>query len=158
MSGKQIVDLVFFWQLKSPEKCCYSKVFHHQHLLAGLQTILVTTHLLELWFENVFQCILNKRQDWHYASILGLRVCIVVRIISTKNHFRQARHDLPHPACTFVCDTSGSVKVTITTPLRQWKHRLTRSTAHCHRRREQNFYACTKHSALFSDDNGQYFV
>ena len=35
-------------------------------------------------------------------------VCIVVRIISTKNRFTKARHNLPHPACTFVCDTSGS--------------------------------------------------
>ena len=50
------------------------------------------------------------KQDWHYASILGLSVCIVVRIISTKNRFRKARHDLPHPACTFVCDTSGYEK------------------------------------------------
>ena len=40
-------------------------------------------------------------KDWHYASILGLSVCIVVRIISTKNRSRKARHDLPHPACTF---------------------------------------------------------
>ena len=51
--------------------------------------------------------IFQTKQDWHYASILGLNVCIVVRIISTKNRSRKARHDLPHPACMFVCDTSG---------------------------------------------------
>ena len=51
--------------------------------------------------------IFQMKQDWYYASILGLSVCIVVRIISTKNCSRKARHDLPHPACMFVCDTSG---------------------------------------------------
>ena len=81
----------------------------------------------------------NIKQGWHYASILGLSVCIVVRIISTKNRSRKARHDLPLPACTFVCDMSGSNLKKKTTPLRQWKH-------------------ARKHSALFGDDNGQYFV
>ena len=52
-------------------------------------------------------CIFQMKQDWYYASILGLSVCIVVRIISTKNRSRKARHDLPHPPCMFVCDTSG---------------------------------------------------
>ena len=47
-------------------------------------------------------------QDWRYARILGLSMCIGVRIILTQNRSRKARHDLPHPACTFVCDTSGS--------------------------------------------------
>ena len=50
----------------------------------------------------------SSKQDYHYASILGLSVCIVMRIISTKKRSRKAHHDLPHPACTFVCDTSGS--------------------------------------------------
>ena len=55
-----------------------------------------------------------------------------------QNRFRNARHDLPHPACTFVCHIERFT-VTITTPLRQWKH-------------------TRKHSSLFGDDNGQYFV
>ena len=52
-----------------------------------------------------------------------------------QNRSTKARHDL----VVYVRTRYERFKVTITTPLRQWKH-------------------TRKHSALFGDDNGQYFV
>ena len=60
-----------------------------------------------LYYQFLLNYSILTKQDWHYARILGLAVCKVVRIISTKNRSSKARHDLPHPACTFVCDMSG---------------------------------------------------
>ena len=50
----------------------------------------------------------RKKQDWHYARILGLSICMGVRIISNKIDPEMFAMHLPHPVCTFVCDTSGS--------------------------------------------------
>ena len=78
------------------------------------------------------------KQDWHYASILGLSMCTGVKIIAQPK-LHQKNSPWSPASGVDVLMRYERFKVTITTPLRQWKH-------------------TRKHSAFFGDDTGQYLV
>ena len=77
-------------------------------------------------------------QDWHYAGILSLCMCIGVRIISTKNHSKKVHHDRP--------GLGMYIRTPYVRAVQSYDNNVTEAIkAHAY-------------SALFGDDNGQYFV